>query len=423
LVALLALSGCSKSSSDSASQSAGQQDRTAQPSQPHPTQASRWYRAELEKPGEEELEPIPFFLQVPPPGAEGKVLIRHGDVDIDAEHTWQGDRLAVRMPLFHTAIDATATQDGALAGTWSSDSRTWGNATLTFRARPIDAPTLAALFPAKEGSSQGASEGLGGADVSGVWRLKMADQSVAKLVLESRPGGVVGSYNASGGNIIRVAGTISGGHLRMSGFEGTMAFFLTATVKGDGIDGTWIPVRDKTWPEDFVGDRVQDFDFKTGPSLVEGETTLDVPGIDLSAYKGKPTIVEIAGSWCTNCMYAAPFMVAMYEKYHQKGLEIVTLTYEFTDDAAYNRQQAEAFKKKYGVAWEVIPVPGELDSAADILPPTLDGIDLSGLPLAIFIRPDGTIHHFHSGFPATGTEHYKTLTAQYESWIQELLGK
>jgi hypothetical protein len=122
-------------------------------------------------------------------------------------------------------------------------------------------------------------------------------------------------------------------------------------------------------------------------------------------------------------MYAAPFMVAMYEKYHPRGLAMVTLTYEFTDDAAYNRQQAEAFKKKYGVTWEVIPVAGELDSAADILPPTLDGIDLSGLPLAIFLRPDGTIHHFHSGFPATGTEHYKALTAQYESWIQDLLGR
>ena len=45
-------------------------------------------------------------------------------------------------------------------------------------------------------------------------------------------------------------------------------------------------------------------------------------------FRGKVVLVNITGSWCPNCHDEAPFLEALYEKYHDQGLEIVALDFE-----------------------------------------------------------------------------------------------
>jgi thiol-disulfide isomerase/thioredoxin len=49
-------------------------------------------------------------------------------------------------------------------------------------------------------------------------------------------------------------------------------------------------------------------------------------------FKGKPLIIDIFGTWCPNCHDEAPVLEKLYRKYHDQGLVIVGLAYEYIDD-------------------------------------------------------------------------------------------
>jgi len=50
--------------------------------------------------------------------------------------------------------------------------------------------------------------------------------------------------------------------------------------------------------------------------------------ITLSEIKGKVTIVDFWASWCKPCRIENPNLVKLYEKYHSKGLEIISVSLE-----------------------------------------------------------------------------------------------
>ena len=57
-------------------------------------------------------------------------------------------------------------------------------------------------------------------------------------------------------------------------------------------------------------------------------TQNDVNGnpISLSSIKGKAKIIDFWASWCSPCRKANPELVALYKKYHSKGLEIISVS-------------------------------------------------------------------------------------------------
>lgn len=384
------------------------------------TAKKQWYLAELALPAtnnsarDNNPGPAHFFLQVPQGGAPGSVIVRSGDHDMEAKHTWDGDKLTIPFPLFHTELSATRAADGTLTGTWTSQSRTWGKAALTFAARPIAEPTAAAL---RTDEYQDKPNGA----FSGLWKLAMED-GAARLQLTVKPDGqALASFSFPSGAYLHLGGIAAGDKLRLSGFDGTSAYRITATLSDRTMQGNWAVGQDLGWRERFQGERVEQFDVHGGPRLIQGADNLALADFDVDKLAGKPTIVELAGSWCITCRFIAPFLVEMYRKYHDQGLHMVTLTYEFTDDEAYNKQAAENFKREYGIPWDVIAMMGELDDAADILPQTLEEMELGGFPYSIFLDPAGKVRAIHAGFPASAEDQAKAK-AEYERDIQALLG-
>lgn len=74
--------------------------------------------------------------------------------------------------------------------------------------------------------------------------------------------------------------------------------------------------------------------------------------VSLSDFKGKVVVVDFWGTWCKPCVQTVPFLIEFYNRKHDKGLEIVGLTYE---KGANNEDEARdlvtAFVKKSAVPY------------------------------------------------------------------------
>lgn len=79
------------------------------------------------------------------------------------------------------------------------------------------------------------------------------------------------------------------------------------------------------------------------PELVG--TTVDGDPIDLADYKGKVVLLDFWATWCPPCMEELPNMIATYEKYHDKGFEIIGVS------ADRNRSALTGVLEEKSIAW------------------------------------------------------------------------
>lgn len=383
---------------------------------PDETQA-HWYLATLHS--SELGVKVPFYLALPPGGVQSNAVILQGTEATKLPIVWtDANHFEIDFGLFQSSIRASVDEAGNLSGTWEQDSVAWGASEFLLKGDAVDEPDNAKLFAPPEGAAFAPTE------ASGVWKVDMSDSGTAKLVLATENGAAHGTLYFASGNIIALAGHAANGKLRLAGFDGTSAYLFTANLDPDkGLsEGSWLAGAKLSWQESFTGERTEPFELETGPQVTTPKKGIEVAGINFDAYKGKPTIIEMAGSWCITCRFAAPFLREVYADYHPKGLEMVTLSYEFTDDPKYNQQRARDFKREYALDWEVIPVTGGPERFSEIMPKGLAEVDVSGFPISIFVGRDGEVKHVHAGFPGSKEgEMYETVTREYRAKVEQLL--
>jgi hypothetical protein len=117
-----------------------------------------------------------------------------------------------------------------------------------------------------------------------------------------------------------------------------------------------------------------------------------------------------------------PVLVDLYERYHKDGLEIVTLSYEYTDDAARNARQIEIFRKKYGIEYPILMAGTTAEGEIARTLPQLVGF--GAYPTTIFVGRDGRVRKIHAGFsgPATG-ERFAEVKREFDELVRQLLAE
>jgi thiol-disulfide isomerase/thioredoxin len=154
--------------------------------------------------------------------------------------------------------------------------------------------------------------------------------------------------------------------------------------------------------------------------LRHGAKGVTIPQLDDPRYRGKPVIVDYFGTWCPACMDETPFLVELYRRHHEAGLEILSIALESTTDDAYNQRQVEYFRKLYAIPWQIVVLPGDYADSEKLLPPELEGT--GGYPVTIFLNRDRGVRGLHSGFfgPAAGEDN-RLIKQTFERYVQAML--
>lgn len=116
----------------------------------------------------------------------------------------------------------------------------------------------------------------------------------------------------------------------------------------------------------------------------------------LSSFKGRVVLIDFWASWCRPCRIENPKLVKLYQKYHEKGLEILGVSMDLEKDSwveAIEKDQLgwqhvsdlsvpSAAAILYGV--EAIPYSFLVDKNGMILAQNLRGEELTAVLMEIF---------------------------------------
>jgi thiol-disulfide isomerase/thioredoxin len=224
-------------------------------------------------------------------------------------------------------------------------------------------------------------------------------------------------------------------HFHLSRFDGIHIIALDGDFQPDGtLRGQQGGVKSL---EPFTAERAKDKATADPNALAETLTKVKDPqqpfgfsGIDQSGktlnqsspeFAGKPVIVDIFGTWCPNCHDEAPVLEKLYQKYHDQGLQIVGLAYEYTDDQQRSLQQIGIYRAKFGLTFPLL-LSGTTDAGqiAKTLP-QLEGF--GAYPTSIFIDRSGHVRAILAGFtgPSTG-EKFQEVQQRMDQLAQEIVG-
>ncbi len=140
-------------------------------------------------------------------------------------------------------------------------------------------------------------------------------------------------------------------------------------------------------------------------------------------FRRKVMLVDIMGTWCHNCLDAAPVLEQLYERFGEQGLEVVGLAFEISDDAALARKNLSLYQKRHGITFPLL-FCGGLDPAnvQQRIRSQLEGF--GGYPTTLFIGRDGRVRSIHTGFTGPGTgDMYQAQIATYFQEVEALLAE
>jgi thiol-disulfide isomerase/thioredoxin len=247
--------------------------------------------------------------------------------------------------------------------------------------------------------------------IDGLWTIGSVQsnkgESAWRFIVRQSGAEVTAAILRVDGDTGALSGTFRNGKFIVSHFSGARPLVLELTPQKDGSleilrnrTEKMVAIRDteaklKGVPEptdpsrhSSVKDPTQPFQFSFPDITGKVITNKD------ERFRNKVIIVGIGGSWCPNCHDEAPFLSELYAKYHDKGLEVVELSFEEDAQKAKGFPRLLAFNKRYGVNYTVLLAGDQADVQEKV--PQIH--NLNSFPTTIFIGRDGLVRSVHAGF-------------------------
>ena len=340
----------------------------------------------------------------------------------------KGDSLIVQMPVFESQFRLKKSKDGStLTGNWIK-----GGAL----------KTTVIPFLATRGGQRFENTGDASFNVNGRWTAAFISNSNADTYepavaeFTQRVNYVTGTFLNPTGDYRYLEGLVSNDTLQLSCFDGGHAFLFTAVINsnnsitngwfysGASFKQPWKASKNDTasLPTDEVamylrpGQEKLHFSFKD----LEGKQV----SINDDRFKNKVVVVQLMGSWCPNCMDETAFLSDYYNKNRYRGVEIVSLAYEYSTDRERSVKTLKKFQQRFNVQYPMlitgVTVTDSLRTEKTL--PELTPIKF--FPSSAILDKKGRVRKLDTGFngPATG-DHYLQYKKEFQDTIDRLLSE
>ena len=347
-----------------------------------------------------------------------------------------GRQVTVRFEWYDSEITADLTEPGRLVGQWRRTSADGENTVMDFAAvRHSESPEE---MPRRFGDAA-ETKGAQGLEMAGDWQVTFSDEDgeePARGEFEQQGPLVRGTFLTPTGDYRYLEGRYDDGLLRLSTFDGAHAFLFHARATSEGtLEGDFWSrdVYHATWTatplaadQEILPDPWQEVTLTNDDGLFRfsfaDTASGEMVSSDDARFDGKVVLVNIFGTWCPNCNDKAPLLSAWHRRYHEQGLEMVGLAFEFTGDADRDSQQVRRFAQRHNISYPLLLAGTSDKKAAGQTLPDLSAV--RSYPTTLFLGRDGKVRAIHSGFAGPGTgEHHSALVAEHEALIQELLAE
>jgi peroxiredoxin len=373
----------------------------------------RWNATVLNKAGDE----VAFTLDVKREGDRVVgALVNGDDRVVSTDGQFDGHTLKLRYDFYDgelTAALAGARLEGSFDRQWRHEK-------------------LSRAFKATRRTEPDRLQQARGGPVDGDWLLRVGDQGKERVWRASfRQTGnqVTGTIIPLSGDWGTLTGSFDGEHLAISRFDGINAHLFTASLTTRGtlegrLDSELKVTAERPASSALSAPDAGNVTRVKNPAEAFRFSFPDADGHTISStdarFQNKVIVVTITGSWCPNCHDEAEVLKPLYEKYHDRGLEIVSLAFEYTGDVSRDAEQLRIFSRRHQISYPVL-LAGTTDEG-DVVKKLPQFENFSAFPTTLFIGRDGLVKRVHAGFdgPATG-ERYTRLKAEVEETIRRLL--
>jgi peroxiredoxin len=311
----------------------------------------------------------------------------------------------------------------------------------TFKDGVIDGQYIGSVGPRDKGAhlfhavlaANAAATDPNAPSIGGLWIIpnnSPKGEKAWRFVVEQKGGGVSAAILRVDGDTGAITGGYKNGKFVLSHFSGFRPNVLEVTllkngdldilqngktklsaVRAEVAESRGIPLPTDPTRHTGVKDASEPFRFSF-PDL-NGELVSNTD----ARFQNKVVLVEITGSWCPNCHDEAPFLVDLYRRYHDRGLEIVALSFEEAEQLR-DPVRLRAFVKKYGIEYTML-LGGEQDDAKVKL---TQADNWNAWPTTFFLGRDGRVRSVHAGFPSSGSgELFQEAKAGFVTEVERLL--
>lgn len=331
----------------------------------------------------------------------------------------KGDTIILPFPSFDSELRFITDKKKEIRGFWFNYNK-GGNYKIPFFAN----------FNPKPRKIEEASGNL-----NGKWETHFSpetnDEEDALGIISQNQNHITGTFRTETGDYRFLEGYIDGSKFYLSAFDGSHAFLLNGTIKDQKVQGFFYS--GKHYSTNFVATYNPNFELRDPDSItmLKGDSrdfTLDLKTLDGKNYhfpnddtKGKVVIIQIMGTWCPNCMDETNYYKELYDKYHSKGLEIISIGYEAADSFEDQAKKILTLKQRKNLNFTFLVGGKASKGIASEQFSMLN--EVISFPTSIYIGRDGEVKRIHTGFNGPGTgEVYLEYVKKTNALIESLLG-
>jgi thiol-disulfide isomerase/thioredoxin len=242
---------------------------------------------------------------------------------------------------------------------------------------------------------------------------------------------ITASIATETGDYRYLEGVINKQQLFLSTFDGSRLYLFTADIKGDSLlNGKFISGKGGNYTWDAHSDpNVTLRDPEDLTFIKEGYDHFDFNLIDLNnkptslsdkRFQNKVKIIQIMGTWCSNCLDETKYFNKLYSLYKDKGLEIIAVAFENGNDTIAVLEKLKRYKLNNNIEYTILYGGKNGGENAEKVFPMLNKI--MSFPTAIYLDPSNNVRKIYTGFYGPGTgDYFIEYTEKNEVFINSLL--